>query len=79
VFFNGQIQPNFSLFFSFLLFGRQRVANAQSCRAPIAALQVIILNERCNLNTSSGLRPKAEILSETEGEGSNWRSLPSSG
>jgi hypothetical protein len=33
-----------------------------------AALQIVILNERCNLNTSSSLRPKAETLSEAEGE-----------
>jgi hypothetical protein len=33
------------------------------------APQLVILNERLALNTSFSLRPKAETLSEAEGEG----------
>jgi hypothetical protein len=48
------------------------VRTFKSCAAP----QVVILNERCNLNTSSSLRPKAEIMSKAEGKDPNRRSPP---
>jgi hypothetical protein len=48
--------PISGLFFRFYLFARQRVANFKKPRG-------------VTLNISSSLRPKAETLSEAEGEG----------
>jgi hypothetical protein len=59
VFFNGQIQPNFSLVFSFPLFGRQRVANAQSRGAPI--------RRASNRHPEQAAEPEYQFQFEAEG------------